>query len=149
MGERRHGIVTSPTTSIQKLRSGSCLLQPVVSLASPEQVELKFTELTEGAHYHGKGSSTLSRKDCDLVLPSCTSGIADCARPVKATCAWIWQFRLETYNARTECISSFGAKQQCWKGKIRETGTLRLFAPRIREENQKTLHCRVTDIFPW
>ena len=46
------------------------------------------------ANYHGKGNSTLSRKDCDLVLLSCTSGIADCARAVKATCAWIWQFSL-------------------------------------------------------
>ena len=46
------------------------------------------------ANYHGKGNSTLSRKDCDLVLLSCTSGTADCARAVKATCAWIWQFSL-------------------------------------------------------
>ena len=46
------------------------------------------------ANYHGKGNSTLSRKDCDLVLLSCTSGTADCARAVKTTCAWIWQFSL-------------------------------------------------------
>ena len=46
------------------------------------------------ANYHGTGNSTLSRKDCDLVLLSCTSGTADCARAVKATCAWIWQFSL-------------------------------------------------------
>ena len=46
------------------------------------------------ANYHGKGNSTLSRKDCDLVLLSCASGTADCARAVKATCAWIWQFSL-------------------------------------------------------
>ena len=46
------------------------------------------------ANYHGKGNSTLSRKDCDLVLPSCTSGTADCARAAKATGAWIWQSSL-------------------------------------------------------
>ena len=46
------------------------------------------------ANYHGKGNSTLSRTDCDLVLLSWTSGTADCAQAVKATCAWIWQFTL-------------------------------------------------------
>ena len=33
-------------------------------------------------------------------------------------------FRLGTYDARTRCISSFGAKLQCWKGRIVKTGTI-------------------------
>ena len=56
------------------------------------------------ANYHGKGNSTLSRKDCDLVLLSWTSGTADCALAEKATCAWYGSFCLETYDARTRCI---------------------------------------------
>ena len=36
----------------------------------------------------------LLRTDCNLVLLSWTSGIADCVQAAKATCAWIWQFTL-------------------------------------------------------
>ena len=43
------------------------------------------------ANYHSKGNSTLSRRTPEVLL-SCTSGTADCARAVNATCAWIWQF---------------------------------------------------------
>ena len=105
------------------------------------------------ANYHGKGNSTLSRKDCDLVLLSCTSGTADCARAVKATCAW--QFSLGDIR----CTNKM--HQLIWRQ-----------AAMLEREDRRDLHWRqpwtsdslalgsekktrnhpigrATDIFPW
>ena len=59
------------------------------------------------ANYHSKGNSTLSRR------LSCTSGTADCARAVNATCAWMavfaWGHMMHEQDASAHLVPSCNA----------------------------------------
>ena len=58
-------------------------------------------------------------------------------------------FRLGTYDARTRCISSSGAKLQCWKGRIGETYTGVSRGPQTLWKTRNHPIGRATDICPW
>ena len=70
------------------------------------------------ANYHGKGNSSLSRMDCDLVLLSCLwyrrlcSGSKGNMRLDMGVFAWGHMMHEQ------DACGSFGAKLQCWKGRI-------------------------------